>query len=292
MLKKFRPITPSLRQTILPAHEKLTLADDLKKDRKKESQKKTRKRVKPTKSLLLKKTRTNGRNNKGHITCRHKGGGHKQKYRIIDFKRDKLDIPAKVASIEYDPNRSAYIALLNYADGEKRYIIAPQGLKRGDVVHSGDKPPYSIGCAMKLKDMPLGSIVHNIEIQPGRGGKLVRSAGLFAQLMARSDGTATLRLPSGEVRLVNEHCRATFGSVSNPENNLRVEGKAGRNRWKGIRPTVRGVVMNPVDHPHGGGEGKSKGNIPQTPWATYVGVKTRSHKKSTKHVVKSRKKRK
>ncbi|NGX57547.1 MAG: 50S ribosomal protein L2 [Chlamydiae bacterium] len=282
MLKKFRPITPSLRQLVLPANEKLTRADE----------KKGRKLVKPTKSLLLPKRRTNGRNNKGHITCRHKGGGHKRKYRIIDFKRDKIDIPAKVASIEYDPNRSAYIALLNYADGEKRYIIASQGLKKGDMVQTSDKPPYSVGCCMKLKDMPLGSIVHNIEIQPGRGGKLVRSAGLFAQLMARSDGNATIRMPSGEVRLVNENCRATFGVVSNPEHNLRVEGKAGRNRWKGIRPTVRGVVMNPVDHPHGGGEGKSKGNIPQSPWGTYVGVKTRSNKKSTKHVVKSRKKKK
>jgi len=291
MLKKFRPITPSLRQTILPAHESLTREDELKKDQK-DRKKMRRKRVKPTKSLLLKKTRTNGRNNKGHVTCRHRGGGHKRQYRIVDFKRDKLDIPAKVASIEYDPNRTAYIALLNYADGEKRYIIAPQGLKRGDVVHSGDKPPFAIGCAMQLKDMPLGSIVHNIELQPGRGGKMVRSAGLSAQLMARSDGMATVRLPSGEVRLFNEKCRATFGVVSNSENNLRVEGKAGRNRWKGVRPTVRGVVMNPVDHPHGGGEGKSKGNIPQTPWATYVGVKTRSNKKSTKHVVKSRKKRK
>ncbi len=291
MLKKFRPITPSLRQTILPAHEKLTLADDAEKQ-KKAGQQKRRKRVKPTKSLLLPKKRTNGRNNKGHITCRHKGGGHKRKYRIIDFKRDKLDIPAKVASIEYDPNRSSYIALLNYADGEKRYIIAPQGLKRGDIVHSGSQPPYAVGCAMMLKDMPLGSIIHNIELVPGRGGALVRSAGLFAQLMARSGQTATVRLPSGEVRLVNVSCRATFGAVSNPENSLRVEGKAGRNRWKGVRPTVRGVVMNPVDHPHGGGEGKSKGNIPQTPWATYVGVKTRSNKKSTKHVVKARKKRK
>jgi len=292
MLKKFRPITPSLRQTILPAHEKLTREDETLKDRKGQQKKKRRKKVKPTKSLLVPKTRTNGRNNKGHITCRHKGGGHKKKFRIIDMKRDKIDIPAKVASIEYDPNRSAYIALLNYADGEKRYIIAPQGLKRGDVVHSGDQPPYAIGCAMKLKHMPLGSIIHNIEIVPGRGGKLVRSAGLFAQLMARSDGMATVRLPSGEVRLLNENCRATFGSVSNPENSLRVEGKAGRMRWKGVRPTVRGVVMNPVDHPHGGGEGKSKGNIPQTPWATYVGVKTRSNKKSNKHVVKSRRKRK
>lgn len=281
MLKKFRPRTPGTRRLILPANEKLTRVNE-----------KLRKKVKPTKSLLLKKTRTNGRNNKGHITCRHRGGGHKRQYRIVDFKRDKIDIPARVASIEYDPNRSAYIALLNYRDGEKRYILAPQGLKEGDTVQSGDKVPFNIGCCMMLKQMPLGSVIHNIEIRPGQGGKLVRSAGLFSQLVARSDGMATIKMPSGEIRTVNENCRATFGAVSNPEHSLRVEGKAGRMRWKGIRPTVRGVVMNPVDHPHGGGEGKSKGNIPQTPWATYVGVKTRSKKKSTKHIVKSRKKKK
>jgi large subunit ribosomal protein L2 len=281
MIKKFRPRTPGTRRLILPAHEKLTRVEE-----------KKRKKVKPTKKLLEKKKRTNGRNNKGRITCRHRGGGHKRHFRIVDFRRDKFDIPARVASIEYDPNRSAYIALLNYRDGEKRYILAPQGLKAGDEVRTSDKPPYSIGCCMRLKHMPLGSVVHNIEIVPGRGGKLVRSAGLFAQLMARSDGQATIKMPSGEIRTVNSDCFATFGAVSNPEHSLRVEGKAGRNRWKGIRPTVRGVVMNPVDHPHGGGEGKSKGNIPQTPWATYVGVKTRSKKKSTKHIVKSRKKKK
>ncbi len=279
MLKKFKPNTPGTRQLILPANEKLTTGG-----------KTGRKKTKPTKSLLSPKRRTNGRDNQGHITCRHRGGGHKRRYRKIDFKRQKFDIPAKVASIEYDPNRSSYIALLNYADGEKRYIIAPHGLKVGDKVQTSDKPPYSVGCCMKLKDMPLGSVVHNIELYPGRGGALVRSAGLSAQLMARSDGNATIRMPSGEIRLVNENCYATFGAVSNPEHNLRVEGKAGRNRWKGIRPTVRGVVMNPVDHPHGGGEGKSKGNIPQTPWAVYGGVKTRSKKKSSKHIVKSRKK--
>jgi len=279
MLKKFRPRTPGTRKLILPANEQLTRAKP-----------KSRAVVKPNKSLLKKKKRTSGRNNKGHITCRHRGGGHKRHYRVIDFKRDKIDIPAKVASIEYDPNRTAYIALLNYADGEKRYVIAPNGMKVGDTVKTGATPPYNIGTCMKLKDMPLGSVVHCIEIVPGRGAKLVRSAGLSAQLMARSDGYATIKIPSGEVRLINENCRATFGAVSNSEHTLRVEGKAGRNRWKGIRPTVRGVVMNPVDHPHGGGEGKSKGNIPQTPWAKYVGVKTRSKKKSTNHVVKSRRK--
>src|ERR1700733_876831 len=210
MLKKFRPITPGTRQLILPMHEELT------------RQKGKRAVVPPTKSLLLPKRRTSGRNNNGHITCRHKGGGHKQQYRIVDFKRDKIDIPAKVSSIEYDPNRTAYIALLNYADGEKRYIIAPQGLKVGDTVQTSDEPPFHVGCCMKLKFMPLGAVVHNIEMIAGKGARLVRSAGLSAQLMARSGGFATLRMPSGEVRMVSEECRATFGAVSNPENNLRV----------------------------------------------------------------------
>ena len=175
-----------------------------------------------------------------------------------------------VASIEYDPNRTAYIALLNYADGEKRYILAPQGLKVGDVVATDDGATFNVGCCMRIKSMPLGSVIHNIELYPGRGGQLVRSAGLSAQLMARSGGYVTLKMPSGEVRMVNEDCRATFGAVSNPERNLRVEGKAGRTRWKGIRPTVRGTAMNPVDHPHGGGEGKHNGYLPQTPWAMYT----------------------
>lgn len=280
MLKKYRPITPGTRQLVLPTHDQLTRVGVNK-----------RATVKPTKSLLLPKTRTNGRNNNGHITCRHKGGAHKRQYRIIDFKRDKENIPARVASIEYDPNRTAYIALLNYQDGEKRYILAPQGLKAGDTVQTSDQPPFNVGCCMKLKFMPLGSVIHNIEVNPGRGAKLVRSAGLSAQLMARSGGFATIRMPSGEVRMVSEECRATFGSVSNPEHNLRVEGKAGRMRWKGVRPTVRGTAMNPVDHPHGGGEGKNRGNIPQTPWGIYTkGLLTRSNKKSKKLIVKSRRK--
>jgi large subunit ribosomal protein L2 len=279
MLRKYRPMTPGTRQLILPVHEKLTRQEG------------KRAKVAPHKPLLSAKKRTNGRNNHGHITCRHKGGGHKRKYRIIDFKRDKENIPAKVASLEYDPNRSAYIALLNYEDGEKRYIIAPEGLKAGDTVMTTSEPHYNVGVCMKLKDMPLGSIVHNIEFKPGKGGKLVRSAGLSAQLMARSNGYATLRMPSGEVRLINEDCKATFGQVSNSENNLRVEGKAGRARWRGVRPTVRGTVMNPVDHPHGGGEGKSKGNHPQTPWAQFtIGFKTRSLKKSNKFIIKDRRK--
>lgn len=280
MLRKYRPITPSTRQLVLPINEKLTRRSPG-----------SRATVKPLKALLKPKKRTNGRNNHGHITTRHRGGGHKRRYRIIDFIRDKENIPARVASIEYDPNRSGYIALLHYADGEKRYILAPHGLKEGDTVMTSNEPPYKVGYCMKLKDMPLGSTVHNIEIIPGKGAKLVRSAGLSAQLMARANGFATLRLPSGEMRNFNEECRATFGQVSNSEHNLRVEGKAGRMRWKGIRPTVRGVVMNPVDHPHGGGEGKSKGNVPQTPWAQYTkGFRTRSQKKSTKHVVKDRRK--
>lgn len=280
MFKKYRPVTPGTRQLVLPMNEQLTRIG-----------KNSRATVKPTKSLLLPKRRTNGRNNNGHITCRHKGGGHKQQYRIIDFKRDKENIPARVVSIEYDPNRTAYIALLSYADGEKRYILASQGLKAGDVVKTSDEPPFSVGCCMKLKSMPLGSVVNNIELYPGRGGKLVRSAGLSAQLMARSGGYATIRMPSGEVRMVREECRATFGSVSNPERSLRVEGKAGRMRWKGIRPTVRGTAMNPVDHPHGGGEGKHRGNTPQTPWGLYTkGLVTRSNKKSNKFIVKRRRK--
>jgi large subunit ribosomal protein L2 len=243
------------------------------------------------KALTIGKKRTSGRNNQGHVTCRHRGGGHKRSYRLIDFKRDKYDIPATVSSIEYDPNRSSYIALLHYADGEKRYILAAHGLKKGDVVQTSHNPPFNTGCCMPLKYMPVGSTVHNLELIPGKGGKLVRSAGLSAQLMGRANGYATIRMPSGEMRMINEDCVATFGSVSNSEHNLRVEGKAGRKRWKGIRPTVRGVAMNPVDHPHGGGEGRSKGNIPQTPWAIYTkSMKTRSNKKSKKFIIKDRRK--
>ncbi|MGC1878348.1 MAG: 50S ribosomal protein L2 [Rhabdochlamydiaceae bacterium] len=279
MLKQFRPTTAGQRHLILTTLDDLTRLG------------KRRVGVKPEKSLLVKKMRTNGRNHHGHITCRHKGGGHKRFYRLVDFLRDKEKVPARVASIEYDPNRTAFIALLNYADGEKRYILAPQGLKVGDVVATDDGENYSVGCCMRMKSMPLGSTIHNIELYPGRGGKLVRSAGLSAQLMAKSAGHVTLKMPSGEVRMVNENCRATFGSVSNPERNLRVEGKAGRSRWKGIRPTVRGTAMNPVDHPHGGGEGKHNGYLPQTPWAMYTkGYRTRSKRKSNKMIVKDRRK--
>jgi len=278
MTKKFRPVTPSQRELVLTSNDELT-------------RKKGRATVPPQKSLLVKKQRTNGRNHHGHVTCRHLGGGHKKFYRIIDFKRDKENVSAKVASIEYDPNRTAHIALLHYADGEKKYIIAPQGLKAGDLVFSGDQAPFNVGCCMKLKFMPLGSFIHNIEMHPGRGGKLVRSAGLAAQLMAKSGGYVTLKMPSGEIRMIHENCRATFGAVSNAERNLRIEGKAGRMRWKGVRPTVRGTAMNPVDHPHGGGEGKHNGYLPQTPWAMYTkGYRTRSKKKSTKMIVKDRRK--
>ncbi len=281
MTKKFRPVTASQRHLVLNSTEELTRG--LGSSR--------RGKPDPEKSLLVKKVATNGRNHHGRVTCRHKGSGHKRFYRLVDFKRDKESVPARVASIEYDPNRSAYIALLHYADGEKRYILAPQGLKRGDEVFSGAEAPFEVGCCMQLKSMPLGSFIHNIELVPGRGGKLVRSAGLSAQLMARSGGYATIKMPSGEIRMINENCKATFGTLSNPEWNLRVEGKAGRMRWRGVRPTVRGTAMNPVDHPHGGGEGKHNGYLPQTPWAQYTkGFKTRSKSKTNKWIVKDRRK--
>src|SRR5271155_60875 len=271
-IRKPRPTSPGMRFVSYPDFAEITKSE-------------------PEKSLIEGLKKSGGRNSYGRKTSRHPGGGAKRAYRRIDFKRRKDGVPAKVAAIEYDPNRSAYIALLHYVDGEKRYILAPQGLKVGDRIQTSDEPPFAVGCCMKLKFMPLGSTICNIELIPGKGGKMVRSAGLSAQLMARSGGYATLRMPSGEVRLINEECRATFGAVSNPEFNLRVEGKAGRMRWKGVRPTVRGTAMNPVDHPHGGGEGKHKGNIPQTPWAVCTrGLRTRSPKKSNKMVVKDRRK--
>lgn len=276
-MKKFRPTTPGQRWLVLPSNHELTRDG--------------RKTVKPHKPLLKIKRKTNGRNNNGHITCRHRGGGAKRYYRIVDFRRDKENIPAKVASIEYDPNRTAHIALLHYADGEKRYILAPEGLKQGQTVMTSDQPPFDVGCCMRLKTMPLGSVIHNIEMHPGRGGKLVRSAGMSAQLMARSGGYATIKMPSGEVRLINEKCRATIGKLSNSEQLLRIDGKAGRRRWLGFRPTVRGTAMNPVDHPHGGGEGRHNGYLPQTPWAQYTkGYRTRPKNKSNAMIVKRRKK--
>lgn len=230
---------------------------------------------------------TAGRNNHGRITTRHKGGGHKQLYRLIDFKRNKDGIPARVERIEYDPNRTAHIALLLYRDGERRYILAPKGVAAGDELMSGNEAPIRAGNALPLRNIPVGSLIHNIEMKPGKGGQMARSAGAAVQLVAREGGHATLRLKSGEMRKVPADCRATVGEVGNDEHNLRVYGKAGAKRWLGIRPTVRGVVMNPVDHPHGGGEGKSgQGNPhPVSPWGQPAkGYKTR-HNKRTDHMI-------
>ena len=246
--------------------------------------------TKPEKSLLEYKKKNAGRNKQGKITVRHQGGGNKIKYRVIDFKRNKLDIPAKVASIEYDPNRSAFIALLIYADGEKRYILAPQGLKVGHKIVSGASADIMPGNALPIENIPVGTLIHNVEIKPGRGGQMVRSAGMSAQLMAKENGHGLVRLPSGELRKVALNALATIGVVGNSDHeNVRV-GKAGRTRHMGIRPTVRGVVMNPCDHPHGGGEGKSPVGMPApvTPWGKVaLGLKTRKHKKySNKLIVK------
>ncbi len=249
-------------------------------------------KVKPEKSLLEGKKKTGGRNNHGVITTRHQGGGHKQKYRIIDFKRNKDDIPAKVATIEYDPNRSAHIALLHYVDGEKRYILAPAGIKVGQHVISGENVDIAVGNSLPLKNIPEGTTVHNIELKPGKGGQLVRSAGASAQLLGIEEKYVTVRLTSGEVRRILGVCRATIGSVGNADHGLVTVGKAGRTRWMGIRPTVRGSAMNPVDHPHGGGEGRTSiGRVaPMTPWGKKaLGVKTRKrNKKSTKLIVRRR----
>ncbi len=244
----------------------------------------------PEKSLLRPVRKSGGRNNLGRLTARHRGGGHRRQYRLIDFKRNKDGIPARVAAIEYDPNRSANIALLNYVDGEKRYILAPAGLRVGDELMSGDGVEVRAGNAAPLKDIPLGTHVHNVELNPGQGGKMVRSAGGYAQLMAKEGKYAQLRMPSGEVRLFSLLCRATMGQVGNLEHENASTGKAGRNRWKGRRPKVRGVAMNPVDHPHGGGEGKSSGGRhPVTPWGVPTkGYKTRVRKSSDKLILKRR----
>jgi large subunit ribosomal protein L2 len=245
----------------------------------------------PEKTLLAPKHKQGGRNNNGRITTRHQGGGHKQRYRIIDFKRKKDGVPAKVHSIEYDPNRSARIALLHYADGEKRYILAPTRLQVGQTVESGPAVDIKAGNALPLASIPTGTTVHNVELRPGQGGKMVRSAGGSAQLVAKEGGMALLRLPSGEMRRVQDACRATVGQLGNETHQNESGGKAGRSRWKGKRPTVRGTVMNPVDHPHGGGEGKNKGSHPVTPWGKpTLGYRTRNKKKaSTKDIVRSRK---
>lgn len=249
-------------------------------------------RSKPEKSLVRPLKKSGGRNTSGRMTLRHRGGGHKRSYRIIDFKRDKFDIPAKVSAIEYDPNRSCRIALLSYVDGEKRYIIAPYGLKVGDTVVSGEKVPLKIGNASNLKNIPSGLIVHNIEMTPGKGGQVVRSAGTGAQILAKDGGMVTLKLPSGEIRLFHGDCMATIGEVGNRSHETVKLGKAGRNRWLGRRPKVRGVAMNPVDHPMGGGEGKSSGGRhPSSPWGKPTkGYKTRKKKKaSDRYIVKRRK---
>jgi large subunit ribosomal protein L2 len=270
-IKKLSPTSPARRyQTYLTN-------DDLTTD-------------KPYKPLLTSKKRTSGRNNLGKMTVRHRGGGHKRHYRAVDFKRDKFGIPGKVATIEYDPNRSARIALINYVDGEKRYIIAPAGLQVGQTIVSGPESDILTGNALPIKNIPLGTQIHNIELKPGKGGQMARSAGSFAQLVAKEGGTAQLRLPSGEIRIVSIDCMATVGQVGNAEHENVSIGKAGRSRWLGKRPTVRGVAMNPVDHPHGGGEGKtSGGRNPVTPWGQPTrGYKTRNNKRTDKFIVKRR----
>ena len=273
-IKKLRPMTPGTRFMSRSSFDEIT-------------------KTTPEKSLTVSLKKSGGRNNKGRITSRHIGGGHKRKYRIIDFKRDKHSVPAKVFSIEYDPNRTCRIALLHYADGEKRYILAPEGLKVGATVMAGSKSEISVGNAMHLKDMPLGSVIHNVEMRPGKGGQLGRSAGAAIQVMAKEGKYAQLKMPSGEVRLVSLECMATYGVVGNSEQENIVWGKAGRMRWKGRRPKVRGVAMNPVDHPMGGGEGKtSGGGHPVSPWGQAAkGLKTRKHKKeSNKYIVKKKNK--
>ena len=246
----------------------------------------------PVKSLVVKKTKTGGRNNGGLITCRHIGGGHKRRYRLIDFKRNKDGIVGKVATIEYDPNRSANIALINYVDGEKRYILAPKGLEVGMTVISGENVDIKVGNTLPLANIPEGTLVHNIELKPGKGGQLIRSAGVSAQILGKEDKYVLIRLASGEVRKILGVCRATIGTVGNEDHGLVNLGKAGRNRWKGVRPTVRGSVMNPNDHPHGGGEGKCPvgRDAPRTPWGKRaLGVKTRNTKKaSSKYIVRRR----
>ena len=247
---------------------------------------------KPHAALLASKSRSGGRNNGGRITTRHRGGGHKQRYRIVDFKRNKLDVPAKVERIEYDPNRSAHLALLLYTDGERRYILAPKGVAAGDEIRNGSSAPIKAGNAMPMRNIPVGTLVHNIEMKPGKGGQIARSAGSSVQLIARTGDHATLRLRSGEMRKVPADCMATIGEVGNSEHSLRSLGKAGASRWRGKRPTVRGVAMNPVDHPHGGGEGRTAGGRhPVSPWGTPAkGYRTRSNKRTDDMIVRRRNK--
>lgn len=268
---KRKPTSPGRRFVVSIVH------DDLHKGR-------------PHQQLLAKKAKNGGRNNAGRITTRHQGGGHKQHYRLIDFKRDKDGIAGKVERIEYDPNRTAHIALICYADGERRYIISPKGLKTGDVIQSGDASSINVGNCLPLRNLPVGSMVHCVELKPGKGAQIARSAGAAVQLIARDGQYATLRLRSGEMRKVLSDCRATLGEVSNSEHNLRSIGKAGAMRWRGVRPTVRGVAMNPVDHPHGGGEGRtSGGRHPVSPWGVPTkGYKTRKNKRTARLIVRRR----
>lgn len=273
-IKSYKPTSPALRQMTVLKSDEITKRE-------------------PEKSLLVSLKKNAGRNSQGKITVRHRGGGAKRKYRVIDFKRDKEQIPARVAGIEYDPNRSANIALLHYADGEKRYILAPKGLKVGDTLYSGLGSDIKIGNCLKMKDMPVGTIVHNIELKAGKGGQIVRAAGASAQLMAKEGKYVLLRLPSGEMRKVHAECKATIGQVGNLEHEIVTIGKAGRKRHMGIRPTVRGSVMNPNDHPHGGGEGRAPigRSGPVTPWGKpALGYKTRKKNKASNSMIVSRRK--
>jgi large subunit ribosomal protein L2 len=272
-LKEYRPTSSARRHMTVSDFAELTKA-------------------KPEKKLTRPMKKTGGRNTHGHITTRHIGGGHKRRYRVIDWRRDKDGVPAKVAAIEYDPNRTARIALLHYADGEKRYIVAPVGVSVGDTLLSGEAVDIRPGNTLPIRSIPLGTVVHNIEAQPGSGAKMIRSAGSFGQLMAKEAGYAQIRMPSGEVRKVLEECKATIGQISNVESSSVRVGKAGKSRWLGIRPTVRGLAMNPVDHPHGGGEGKSgQGNPhPVSPWGQKTkGLKTRNNRRTDKFIVSRRK---
>ncbi len=271
-LKEYKPTSPARRHMTVSDFADVT-------------------RSKPEKKLTRSVRKSGGRNSHGHITTRHVGGGHKRRYRIIDWRREKDGVPAKVASIEYDPNRTARIALLHYADGEKRYILAPVGVAVGDVLLSGESVDIRPGNTLPIRSIPLGTVLHNVEAQPGSGGKMIRSAGSFGQLMAKEGGYAQVRMPSGEVRKVLEACKATIGQLSNVENSSIRVGKAGKSRWRGIRPTVRGLAMNPVDHPHGGGEGKSgQGNPhPVSPWGQKTkGLKTRNNRRTDKFIVSRR----
>ncbi|MBI5121644.1 MAG: 50S ribosomal protein L2 [Rhodospirillales bacterium] len=270
-LKNFKPSTPAQRQLVLVDRSGLW-------------------KGKPEKTLTEGKTSSGGRNNHGRITVRFRGGGHKQSYRLIDFKRGKQDLPATVERLEYDPNRTAFIALVKYEDGTVSYILAPQRLSVGDVVLSGDKADIKPGNCMPLKNMPVGTIIHNIELKPGKGGQMARSAGTYAQLVGKDGGQAQIKLMSGELRLVSGECKATVGAVSNPDQQNISLGKAGRQRWLGKRPHVRGVAMNPIDHPHGGGEGRtSGGRHPVTPWGKPTkGKKTRNNKRTDGMIVRSR----